>query len=74
MNIKEVITEKSFEESVTAEQAASYIEETLSSASKMSIHVTWGFDEAQADGFHNNWDGEKFLRCVERILREEYDG
>jgi hypothetical protein len=68
MNIKEVNTKVEFPESMTQEQARSFIDDTLNDASGMSIHITWSFDEAQAGSFHKSWNGEKFLRCIEKIL------
>ncbi len=68
MNIKEVDTKVEFSESMTQKQARDFIEETLNDASGMSIHITWSFDEAQADSFHKSWTGEKFIKCIEKIL------
>ncbi len=70
MNIKEINTEKDFTKSVTKEFAKTYIERTLRDASKISINLTWGFDEAQGGGFHNNWTAEEFLQCIEKILQK----
>lgn len=69
--MKEITTEKSFTESVTLRKAKTYLEETLKDASRMNIHITWGFDEAQSDSFHRGWTGEKFLQCIEKVLEGE---
>lgn len=68
MGIKEVNTKVEFLESITKQEAISYIEDTLNDASKISISITWGFDEAQADAFHRSWTGDKFLQCIEKIV------
>lgn len=69
MSIKRVTTKNDFTEPITLHRAKGYLEQTLSDASKMDIHITWGFDEQQADPFHRGWTGEKFLQCIERILQ-----
>ena len=68
MNIKEVNTSVKFLESITKQEAISYIEDTLNDASRMSINITWSFDEAQANSFHKSWNVENFLQCIEKIL------
>ena len=71
MNIKEINTKKGFVVSVSKEYAEDYLRETLGDASRMSIDITWRFDEAQADSFHRCWTGEKFLQCIEKVLEEK---
>ncbi len=68
MNIREMNTEVSFTGAKTLEEAKLYVERTLRDASRMNIDLTWGFDEAQGGGFHNNWTASRFLQCVEKLL------
>ena len=68
MKYKEVNTKVNFQESITKQEAMDYIEDTLNDSSKISINITWAFDEAQADSFHRSWNAENFLQCIEKIL------
>ncbi len=68
MNIKEVNTKVEFSKSMTKQEAIGYIKDTLNDASKMNISITWSFDESQSGPFYKSWTGEKFLRCIEKIL------
>ncbi len=69
--IKEINTKISFTKATLLDEAKIYVAKSLRDASRMNIDLTWGFDEAQGGGFHNNWTGEKFLQCIEKILEEE---
>ena len=56
-----------FEEPFTKEDAINYIRDTLQDGTIKPIHITWNFDEAQADPFHHSWTGKDFLEAV-RVL------
>lgn len=63
-------TEINFEKDITIADARVYLEATLRDASKMKISITWKFDEQQAESFHKEWTGHKFLRCVEKLVEK----
>lgn len=37
-------------------------------AEKIDVNITWGFDEQQADPFHNGFRSEEFIRRLKRVI------
>lgn len=52
----------------TNSDALKHVQETINSAE--DFHVTWSFDEQQADPFHTFWDGRVFKKHLQTILDE----
>jgi len=50
------------------EEALDYI--GLVARDALEIHVTWDFDEQQADPCHHNFDGRRFIRCLNVVLEK----
>ncbi len=59
-----------FEVPFTKEEAVVYIQTTLRDGTIKPIHITWGFDEQQADPFHHFWTGKDFLSAIRVLVGE----
>ena len=45
-----------------------YMKKVLADSQNITIHVTWDFDEQQADPFHRGFRSEEFIRRLKRIV------
>jgi len=61
-------TEKDFQGQPTKEEARNYLQRTFDDGTIKSVHITWRFDEQQADPFHHFWSGEFFIQAVKALL------
>lgn len=54
-----------------------YFKRIFSEAERIDVHITWGFDEQQADPFNSGFKSEEFIRRLKRIIDgnpKEYNG
>ena len=49
-------------------ESLKYIQRTVNSAE--DFHITWDFDEQQADPFHQFWDGRVFIKHLILLLKK----
>ena len=45
-----------------------FFKKILKDAEKIDVHITWGFDEQQADPFHKGISSTEFVRRLKRLV------
>ena len=45
-----------------------FFKKILSDAERIDVHITWGFDEQQADPFHKAVSSTEFVRRLKRLV------
>ena len=45
-----------------------YFKKILQDAEKIGVNITWGFDEQQADPFHQGFTSDEFVRRLKRVV------
>jgi hypothetical protein len=45
-----------------------YFKKILADAERINIHITWAFDEQQADPFHKGVRSDEFVRRLKRLV------
>jgi hypothetical protein len=48
-----------------------YFKKIFADAEKIDVHITWGFDEQQADPFHKCIRSDEFVRRLKRFVLEK---
>ena len=48
-----------------------YFKRIFAEAEKINVHITWGFDEQQADPFNSGFRSEEFVRRLKRVIEGE---
>ena len=45
-----------------------FFKRILGEAEKITVHITWNFDEQQAEGFHKSIRSTEFVRRLKRLV------